>query len=53
MWRYWIYALLGAWLIFSSFTIAGYGRTANLWNDLVCGLLLAILALSALIAEKE
>jgi len=53
MWRYWVLAIIGAWLIFSSFTIAHYGTTANLWNDLACGLLAGILALSALIAGKD
>jgi len=53
VWRHWVYMVLGAWLIFSSFTIAHYGETANLWNDLACGLLVGILALSALIAGKD
>jgi len=52
MGRYWVLALVGTWLIFSSFTIANYGATANLWNDLLVGLLIAILALSAAVPRK-
>jgi len=50
--RYWFLTIVGAWLIFSSFTIANYGAAANLWNDLLAGLLIAIFALSAAVLRK-
>jgi len=52
MWRYWVLALVGAWLIFSSFTVANYGPTANLWNNLLSGLLITILALWAVVSRQ-
>ncbi len=53
MWRYWMLAVFGGWLIFSSFTIANYGPVANLWNNLLAGLLVAIVALSALVQRQS
>ena len=40
MWQAWTNAILGAWLVIAAFL--PMGTTANLWDDLIVGILVAI-----------
>jgi len=46
MWQAWVNGILGLWLIVAAFL--GFGATANLWNDLIVGLVVAIVSLTIL-----
>ena len=49
-WQDWVMLVLGAWLFFSPFWMAGYASTgsAAAWNSYILGALVAIFAVAAL-----
>jgi sulfite exporter TauE/SafE len=44
MWQGWVNGILGLWLIVTAFL--GFGSSGNLWNDLIVGIIVAILGYS-------
>jgi len=44
MWANWVNLVLGIWLIVAGFVLKTPPKTANFWNDLIVGIIVAILA---------
>lgn len=47
-WQGWLSVVMGVWLIIAAFIPALQLHTANLWNDLIVGILVAIAGFGAL-----
>jgi hypothetical protein len=43
-WEEWVNVLLGAWLVISPYVLGFSGLSAALWNQVIVGLLVAVLA---------
>ncbi|MCL4425773.1 MAG: SPW repeat protein [Firmicutes bacterium] len=43
MWQHWVNLILGIWLIIAPFVL-GYGKSAGAWNDVLVGIVVAIVA---------
>lgn len=53
MWQLWTLVVLGIWLIVSPF-ILGYSNVANaLWNNIVIGIAVAVIAYWGTIGKKQ
>jgi hypothetical protein len=52
-WEEWVNAALGAWLILSPYLLGFSALTSALWNQIIVGLLVAILAIWAAMTTSE
>lgn len=46
MWEEWVNVVLGVWLILSPWILGFSGMTGAMWNAVIVGLLVGVLALS-------
>jgi hypothetical protein len=49
----WVNALAGAWLVFAPFILAYSAVTAALWNDIIVGIVVAVLAIWSAVSTPE
>ena len=52
-WQGWLAGILGIWLIIAAFIPSLQAHVANLWNDLITGILLMVAGFAALGKGKE
>jgi hypothetical protein len=49
----WVNALAGAWLVFAPFILAYSSVTAALWNDIIVGIVVAVLAIWSAVSTPK